>query len=133
MKVLDATFLIDYLADKNNAREFVDNHGGTGADWVMPTPAYAEVLVGVGNGPEGNLDAARETLDWGEVVGVDERLANMAAEIAEDIQPGGPYLAGMDGVILAVGRDLSAPVVSRDNDMTHEKTKEVVDVEEYAE
>lgn len=132
MKVLDATFLIDYLGEKNGAREFVDDHGGKYADWVMPVPAYAEALVGVGNLPDGDVDAARDTLDWGKVVGVDERLGDTAAEIADEIEPGGPYLGGMDGVILAVGRDLDAPVVSRDNDMTHEKTKEVVDVEEYA-
>jgi methyl coenzyme M reductase beta subunit len=37
----------------------------------------------------------------------------------------------MDGLIAAVGRELDAPVVSNDGDLTHEETKKVVDVEEY--
>ena len=37
----------------------------------------------------------------------------------------------MDGVIAAVGRELGAPVVSADGDLTHEATQAVVDVDEY--
>ena len=36
-----------------------------------------------------------------------------------------------DALIVAAGRELGAPVVSRDGALTHEKTKKVVDVEEY--
>mgnify|MGYP000097274902 CR=1 FL=1 len=45
--------------------------------------------------------------------------------------PEGPFLDGHDALIAAVGRELGAPVVSADRDLTHEETKKVVDVEEY--
>jgi len=37
----------------------------------------------------------------------------------------------LDALIAAVGRELDAPVVSADGDLTHEETKKVVDIEEY--
>jgi predicted nucleic acid-binding protein len=56
MKVLDATFLIDYLngvdatADYLLARE--DER------FILPVPAYAEALVGEGNKPDGDVAEA---------------------------------------------------------------------------
>ena len=37
----------------------------------------------------------------------------------------------VDAPIAAVGRELDASVVSADGDLTHEETKQVIDVEEY--
>lgn len=62
---------------------------------------------------------------------IDERTAVMAGEIADEVGPQGPYLTGMDSVIAAVGRELDAPVVSADRDLTHSETRKIVDVEEY--
>lgn len=45
--------------------------------------------------------------------------------------PQGPSLTGMDGLIAAVGRELDAPVVNTDVDLTHPGTRKVVDVEGY--
>jgi hypothetical protein len=58
-------------------------------------------------------------------------FAETAARIADEIEPGGPYLDGVDGLVAAVGREWGAPVVSADSDLTHEETKRVVAVEEY--
>ncbi|MFC6976968.1 PIN domain-containing protein [Halomicroarcula sp. GCM10025709] len=99
--------------------------------WVMPTPAHAEALVGVGNLPSGNLDQAIEALPWGEVYDITEPLSVEAARIADEIGPERPYLGGVDALVAAVGRELDAPVVSADGDLTHDETKQVIDVEEY--
>ena len=131
MRVLDATFLIDYLAGTEAAKEFYQANGGERTRWVMPIPAYAEALVGEGNLPNGDVTGARADLSWGEKYEVDERTAVMAGEIADEVGPGGPYLDGLDALIAAVGRELDAPVVSADVDLTHEETKKVIDVEEY--
>lgn len=131
MKVLDATFLIDYLDALESTREFYEEHGGEEIRWVAPVPALAEVLVGEGNLPNGDVDGARADLTWVDVHPVDERTAVTAGRIADEITPGGPYLDGPDALIAAVGRELDAPVVSGDGDLTHEETKRVVDVEEY--
>ncbi len=97
----------------------------------MPVPAYAEVLVGEANVPDGDVEGARADLAWGETHAVDEHTAALAGEIAGEIGPEGPSLGGLDALIAAVGRELDAPVVSADSDLTHEETKRVVDVEEY--
>ena len=55
----------------------------------------------------------------------------LAGKIADEIQADGPYLDGPDAMIAAVGRELNAPVVSRDGDLIHEATRGVIDVEEY--
>ena len=129
MKVLDATFLIDYLDGVESTREYLQAHDSEA--YVLPVPAYTEALLGEGNGPGGDIEGAREDLSWGEVHAVDERTAVTAAEIADEIRSQGPFLSGMDALIAAVGRELNAPVVSGDGDLTHEETKQVVDIEEY--
>lgn len=131
MKVLDATFLIDYLDGVEATREFYDEHGADRIRWVVPVPALAEVLVGEGNLPNGDVTGVRADLAWVDVYAVDEPTAVTAGQIADDVASGGPYLDGPDALIAAVGSELDAPVVSRDTDLTHEETKRVVDVEEY--
>lgn len=131
MKVLDATFLIDYLAGEESTRQFYEANGAGDERWVMPVPAYAEALVGEGNLPNGDVAGARADLSWCETYEVDERTAVTAAEIADDVGPGGPYLDGLDALVGAVGRELDAPVVSADSDLTHEETMQVIDVELY--
>lgn len=131
MKVLDATFLIDYLGGHEATRQFYETTGADDELWVMPIPAYAEAVVGQGNHPRGDVAEARNALAWGEIHPVDERTAVTAGEIANEIAPGGPYLDGIDALIAAVGRELDAPVISADGDLTHPETKNVIDVEEY--
>ena len=129
MKVLDATFLIDYLNGVDATAEYLLAHDDE--RFIIPAPAYAEVLVGEGNAPDGDVAAVKADLSWGEVYETDEETAEIAGEIASEVGPQGPFLAGMDGLIAAVGRELDAPVVSGDSDLTHEEIKRVVDVEEY--
>lgn len=131
MKVLDATYLIDYLDGVEATREFYETNGADSERWVLPIPAYAEALVGEGNLPNGDVDGARGALAWGEKYAVDERTAVTAGEIAGEVAPGGPYLDGLDALIAAVGRELDAPVVSADSDLTHPETKKIIAVEEY--
>jgi len=131
MKILDATFLIDYLDGVEATKDFYEASGGTDEHWVMPVPAYAEVLVGEGNLPNGDVAGARAALSWGQKYEVDERTAVTAGEIAEEIGSGGPYLDGLDALIAAVGRELDAPVVSADSDLTHDETQKIIDVDEY--
>jgi predicted nucleic acid-binding protein len=131
MRVLDTTFLIDYLDGVAATKEFYESHGGSEEHWVIPVPAYAEVLVGMGNLPNGDVAGARADLSWAEPYAVDAELAASAADIAAEIPPGGPSLDGPDALIAAVGRQLDAPVVSDDGDLTHPETKQLIAVEEY--
>jgi predicted nucleic acid-binding protein len=129
MKVLDATFLIDYLNGVDETAEYL--LANDDERFVLPVPAYAEVLVGEGNAPDGDVAAASVDLSWGDVYETDEETALLAGEIADEIGPEGPFLTGMDGLVAAVGRELGATVVSADSDLTHPETRKAVDVEEY--
>lgn len=131
MKVVDASFLIDYLDGAPATREFYEQENGNDVRWIVPAPALAEVLVGEGNLPDGDVAGARADLAWLDVHPVDENTAVSAGEIADEVGPDGPYLDGPDALIAAVGRELDAPVVSGDGDLTHPETRRVVDVEEY--
>lgn len=131
MKVLDATFLVDYLDGDETTSEFYEASGGDAERWIVPVPAYAEVLVGEGNSPDGDVAGTRAALEWAEKYAVDERTAVLAGEVADEVGPEGPFLDGLDALVAAVGRELGAPVVSADGDLTHEETKAVVDVDEY--
>jgi predicted nucleic acid-binding protein len=131
MKVLDASYLIDYLNGNSDVAAYYEANGTDEELWVMPAPAHAETLVGVGNHPKGDVDRAIEALSWGKVYEIDEELSVEAARIADEIGPQGPSLDGVDALVAAVGRELDAPVVSADDDLTHGETKQVIDVEEY--
>lgn len=129
MKVLDASFLIDYLDGVDATAEYLLAHDDE--RFIVPAPAYAEVLVGEGNDPDGDVAEAKVGLSWGEVYETGAKTAEVAGEIADEVGPQGPFLTGMDGLIGAVGRELDAPVVSADGDLTHEAMQKVIDVEEY--
>lgn len=131
MKVLDANFLIDYLKANESTKKYYEANGADSERWIMPVPAYAEVLVGEGNFPDGDVTGARNALKWGVKHAIDDHTATLAAQIAEEVGPQGPYLDGVDALVAAVGRELDAPVVSADSDLTHDETKRVIDVEEY--
>ena len=131
MRVLDANFLIDYLQGVSDTKAYYEANGAEEQRWVVPAPAHAEALVGVGNHPPGDIERATEALRWGEVYEIDEELSVVAARIANEIGPQGPYLDGVDALVAAVGQQLDAPVVSADSDLTHPETKAVVTVDEY--
>ena len=131
MKVLDATFLIDYLNGVDATAEYL--LANEDDRFVFPAPVYAEVLVGEGNGHDGDVAAAKADLSWGDVFETGEETAALAGEIAAEVGPDGPFLTGIDGLVAATGRELGAPVVSADRDLTHPATKRVIDVEEYRE
>jgi predicted nucleic acid-binding protein len=131
MKVLDATFLVDYLDGHDAVAEYLLSNETE--RFVVPAPVYAEILAGEGNHPDGDVAGVAADLSWSEVYETDEETALLAGEVADEVGPQGPFLTGIDALVAAVGRELDAPVVTADSDLTHEATRGVVDVETYRE
>jgi len=131
MKVLDANFLIDYLNGVDATATYL--LANEDEEFIFPSVAYAEALVGEGNVPHGDVAETKADLAWGTVYETDEQTATIAGEIADEIGPQGPFLTGTDALIAAVGRELGVPVVSADSDLTHEKTRKIIDIEGYRE
>lgn len=130
MKVLDATFLIDYGNEVDATAEYL--LARTDERFITPSPIFTEYLLGAVHsiGPT-DFEDARNELAWSEVAEIDEDTAVTAVEIADEIGSEGPNLTAIDAIVAAVGRELNAAVVSGDRDLTHPETKKVVDVDEY--
>lgn len=130
MKVLDATFLIDYDNGISETEIYLKAH----ADDVFVAPAVVllEFLLGDvhGSAPTALADA-RIGVEWIDVHSVTNETVMHGARVADQIGPQGPQLAAMDAVVAGTGRESGAPVVSYDSDLTHPETKRVLDVEEY--
>ena len=130
MIVLDTSFLIDYGDGVDAAGEFLVNHEDE--RFLLPAPAYTEYLLGtVHSNGDTDIAAARAELAWCEVVDITAAIALVAAEIADEIGPQGPNLTAVDALVAAVGRELGAPVVSGDGDLTHDGTMDVVETVKY--
>lgn len=130
MKVLDASFLIDYVNGVDAAAEYLVANADE--RFLVPSPVYTEYMLGtVHSDTETDIETARNELGWCEVVEIDEEVAVTAAEIADEIGSEGPDLTAVDALVAAVGRRMNAAVVANDRDLTHTETKAVVDIDEY--
>lgn len=134
MKVLDASFLIDYEHGHEPTRKYLAanrNH-----EFVVPAPIRAEYVIGEvyaarAAGRKPDLDTARHELSWATVHEVSERTSDLAADVVAEIGSEGPQLTPIDALVAGTGRELGAPLVSSDADLTRPEVAAVVDVETY--
>jgi len=132
MKVLDASFLIDYGNEVDAAAEYLLDHADE--QFCIPAPVYTEYLLGtVHSNAQTEIGDARAELSWADVVETDESTAVRAAELADQIGSEGPELTAIDALVAAVADELNATVVSCDSDLTHEETKQIIAVDDYRE
>lgn len=130
MRVLDASFLIDYERGLEATKEYLLDHADE--EFVVPAPVHTEYLLGEVHANGGtDLPAARAELAWATVRPATERTSNLASAVADEIGSQGPRLTAVDALVAGTGRELGAPVVAGDGDLTHSETKAVLDVEEY--
>jgi predicted nucleic acid-binding protein len=130
MKVLDASFLIDYDDGVAEVKDYLLNHPDE--EFLIPSVILTGFLLGDvhSRGPT-DLPAMRQNVSWGDVYAIDEQTAVTAAEVADDIGPQGPQLNAIDALVAAVAREVGGTVVSNDRHLTHPEIKKVVDVDEY--
>lgn len=130
MKVLDASFLIDYEHGVEATAAYLQDHADEA--FVVPSTVYAEYLLGEANAvSEPDLPAVRAELEWTEVWPVTRETADLGVETAAELSPEAPHIDGVDATVLGVAREAGAPIVAGDSDFTHEAVREVVDVEPY--
>lgn len=131
MKVLDTTFLIDFYDGVEATRRYFDAHADE--EFVTHAPAYTEFLLG-GAAPdaEDSIEELAASVEWVDVIEVDQQVARLAADVADEIGPQGPHLTAIDALVVAVARDHGGTVVSDDRDHKHDETRRVVDVDAYA-
>lgn len=133
MRVVDTTFLIDYLDGHEAVRQYLEEHPDI---YVTPAPVYTEVLQGEAYKSDHStvdLPGVRDALDFVDVLEVGEQLSVAAAEFAGDVFPPGPKMGAVDAIVGALARRERAVVVSHDSDLTHPETRRVIDVDLYRE
>jgi len=131
MKVVDTTFLVDYLSGHDAVRAYLEANPDV---YVTPAPAFTEVLQGEAYKSDRStvdVPGARAALDFVDALAVDEQLAVRAAEFAAEVYPPGPKMGAVDAVVGALARREGATVVTNDSDLTHDRTRAVLDVDEY--
>lgn len=130
MKVLDASFLIDYEQGVPAAAAYLQDHPDE--EFIVPSTVYTEYLLGEANGaPDPDLPAVRAEIDWMQVRPVTEETADRGVEAVAELPAEAPHLDGVDATVVGVARESGAPIVAGDSDFTHETVRARLNVERY--
>lgn len=130
MKVLDASFLIDYENGEPEAAAFL--HDNADEEFIVPSTVYTEYLLGEANAaPEPDLSAVRAEIDWTQVWPVTKETADLGVEAVAELPAGAPHLDGVDATVVGVARETDAPIVAGESDFTHEVVRDRLNVELY--
>lgn len=130
MKVLDASFLIDYENGEPDAAAFLQNN--VDEEFIIPSTVYSEYLLGEANAaPEPDLPAVRAEIDWTQVWPVTKETADLGVEAVAELPAGAPHLDGVDATVVGVAREIGAPIVAGESDFTHDAVRDRLNVELY--
>lgn len=130
MKVLDASFLIDYEQGVSETAAYLQDHSDE--EFVIPSSVYTEYLLGEANGaPDPDLPKVRTEIDWTQIWDVTKETANLGVEAVAELPSQAPHLDGVDATVVGVAREIGAPIVAGDSDFTHEAVRNHLDVELY--
>jgi predicted nucleic acid-binding protein len=130
MRVLDASFLIDYEHGVEATKQYLLSNQDE--EFVVPAPVHTEYMLGeVHSSQQVDIPKTRHELSWATIHSVSERTSVCATEVADEIGPEGPKLSAVDSLVAGMGRELDAPIVASDGDLTHPTVQAVVSVEKY--
>lgn len=130
MKVLDASFLIDYEHGREATAQYLPAHDDD--EFVIPSPVYGEYLLGEANAaPDPNLARVRAELDWTEVWPVSKETVDLGLARVAELPANAPHLDGVDVTVVGVSEEVGAPIVAGESDFTHEAVRAHLDIERY--
>jgi predicted nucleic acid-binding protein len=130
VKVLDASFLIDYEQGVPETATYLQDHSDE--EFIIPSTVYTKYLLGEANGaPDPNLPAVRAEIDWTQVWTVTKETADRGIEAVAELPASAPHLDGVDATVVGVARESGAPIVAGDSDFTHEAVRTHLNVERY--
>ncbi|WP_128904060.1 PIN domain-containing protein [Halorubrum amylolyticum] len=128
MTVYDSSVLIDYLAGRDAAVEYVREHADEPAN--APPLALFEVYQGeVFRSGSTNLDAVDDALDWIQVVDTSAAVAREAAVLQDALRDRGDPLAARDAFIAGTAVVLNERLVVSDADFDVDGLRAVLDLD----
>ncbi|MUW14315.1 PIN domain-containing protein [Halorubrum sp. CBA1125] len=128
MTVYDSSVLIDYLAGRSPAVEYVESHADEHA--VAPPLVLFEVYQGeVFKTGSTNLDAVDEALDWVHVIDTSAAVAREAAVLQDALRDRGDPLAARDAFIAGTALTLDERLAASDVDFDVDGIRDVLDLD----
>lgn len=130
MKVLDASFLIDYEQGVAEAATYLQDHPDE--EFIIPSTVYTEYLLGEANGAsDPDLPAVRAEIDWTQVWTVTKETADRGVEAVAQLPASAPHVDGVDATVVGVAQESGAAIVAGESDFTHEAVRNRLNIECY--
>lgn len=113
MKVLETSFLVDYLNEQPYTIEYLE--ANPQSKYVVPTIAMYELYAGAlrSNATE-TISTVTTALEWADPVAFDDDAAREAAEVRSGLLGRGEPIPAPDTLIAGVARSLEAELVATD-------------------
>ena len=126
--VLLSSFLFDYENGASEAAAFL--HDNADEEFIIPSTVYTEYLLGEADAaPEPDLPAVRAEIDPTQVWPVTKETADLGVEAVAELPAGAPHLDGVDATVVGVAREIDAPIVVGESDVTHGAVRDRLNVE----
>ena len=128
MTVYDSSVLIDYLAGRDAAVRYVDEHADEPAN--APPLVLFEVYQGeVFRSGGTDLDAVDDALDWVQVIDTSAVVAREAAVLQDALRDRGDPLAARDAFIAGTALALDERLAVSDADFDVDGLRDALDVD----
>ena len=127
MKVLDSSYVADFLRGRDAAREYRAAHPAE--RFALPAVGYYELSTGAlktGRDPS----TLSTTLPWLDRLAFTQEHALEAARVRRELEADGERIQHPDMLLAGVARSIGVPVVTADGDF---ERVEGLDVENYRE
>lgn len=114
MRVLETSFLVDYLREQPYTIEYLE--ANPHVEYTIPTIALYELYAGARRSDTTNesISTVAEALKWAERAEFNEESAREAADIRSELLDRGEPIPAPDTLIAGVARSLDAELVATD-------------------
>lgn len=114
MKVLETSFLVDYLDKEPYTLEFLEGHFE--ADYVITTITLYELYAGAirTESPDETITTVADALEWADPIVFDETAAREAADIRATLLDRGEPIPAPDTLNAGIARALGSELVATD-------------------
>jgi tRNA(fMet)-specific endonuclease VapC len=115
MRVLDTSFLVDYLTEQRYALDYLEAHPH--AEYAVPSITLYELYAGVlrSDAPGETIATVAGALEWAEPVPFDEETAREAAAVRAELLDRGEPIPAPDTLIAGVARSLGGELIACDD------------------
>lgn len=114
MKILDTSFLVDYLHEQPYTLEYLEANPQT--QYAVPTIALYELYAGAlrSDSTDETISTIVDALDWADPVAFNDQSAREAADVRSKLLDQGSPIPAPDTLIAGVARALGGELIATD-------------------